>query len=186
MRYISSLFLLIAALVTCIPALAQTSTYNVGRTPTPEEIKAWDIAIGPAGKELPPGSGTAEEGAKVYAQKCASCHGPTGTERLSSPPLVGGQDTLRSITPVRTIGSFWPFATTVWDYINRSMPFNRPELSANEVYAVTAFLLYRNGIIKESDVIDARSLPKVRMPNRNGFLPSEPVMRTPGPFGVYR
>ena len=168
------------AVAACVAALAQTLTYNLGRTPSAEEIRAWGISIGPAGKELPPGSGTAKEGTKVYAQKCAACHGPTGAETEAEPrpglypnPLVGGKGTLNSIHPVTTIGSFWPFATTIWDTINRSMPNDKPgSLSADEVYAVTAFLLYRNDIIQESDVLDAKSLPKIQMPNRNGFTPS--------------
>ena len=173
--------------VACSTALAQTPTYKLGRAPSAEEIQSWDVAIGPEGKELPPGHGTAQEGAKLYAQKCAGCHGPTGTEgetsakgRRPAPPLVGGQGTLNTPNPVRTIGSFWPFATTVWDYVYRTMPWNEERsLSADEVYAVTAFLLYRNGIIQESDVLDARSLPKIQMPNRNGFVPPEPVWKAP-------
>ena len=189
MRCFLNLLVPVMALVPLcgIAALAQTPTYNLGRTPSAEEIRAWDFAIGPEGKELPPGSGTAQEGAKIYAQKCAACHGPTGTEgevsakgRRPAPPLVGGKDTLNTPKPVRTIGSFWPFATTIWDYVYRTMPWNEERsLSANEVYAVTAFLLYRNGIIQESDVIDARSLPKIQMPNRNGFVPPEPVWKAP-------
>ena len=183
--------LLVPVMALAIPlsgtGLGQTPTYNLGRTPSAEEIGAWDFAIGPEGKELPPGSGTAQEGAKIYAQKCAACHGPTGTEgevsakgRRPAPPLVGGKDTLNTPKPVRTIGSFWPFATTIWDYVYRTMPWNEERsLSTDEVYAVTAFLLYRNGIIQESAVLDARSLPKIQMPNRNGFVPPEPVWKAP-------
>jgi hypothetical protein len=162
-----------AALAACAAALAQTPTYsNVGRTPSKEEVRTWDISIGPEGKELPPGSGTAKEGAEIYAKKCATCHGPSGEGGQLAPRLLGGKGTLGTLYPVRTIGSYWPFATTIWDYINRAMPLNQGgSLSASEVYALTAFLLYRNDIILESDVIDANSLPKVRMPNRNGFLP---------------
>ena len=175
----------VMALAACVAALAQTPAYNRGRTPSEEEIQAWDISIGPEGKELPPGSGTAQEGAKVYAQQCAQCHGPTGAEGPSIPgvanlwpysfpgrgrfvpPLVGGKGTLNTVRPVRTIGSFWPFATTIWDYINRAMPpKGEGSLSADQVYALTAFLLYQNGIIQESDAMDAESLPKIQMPNR--------------------
>lgn len=170
MRYFN---FVVMALATCVAALAQTPTYNRGRTPTAEEIQAWDITIGPEGKELPPGSGTAKDGAKIYAEKCARCHGPTGTEGPVTPPLVGGKGTLTSIHPLKTVGSFWPFATTVWDYINRAMPYDKEgSLQPREVYALTAFLLYRNGIIKEDEVMDAKSLPKVQMPNRNGFIPA--------------
>jgi len=157
----------------CTIASAQAPSYsNVGRSPTPEEVQAWDISIGPEGKELPPGSGTAKEGAEIYARKCAACHGASAEGSQLGPRLVGGKGTLNTPTPVRTIGSYWPFATTIWDYIRRAMPPKQGgSLSASEVYSLTAFLLFRNDIIAESDVIDAKSLPKVQMPNRNGFVP---------------
>ena len=161
------------ALAASIAALAQAPTYNVGRSPTKAEIQAWDISIGPEGKELPPGNGTAKQGAAIYAKKCAACHGPTGEGSQLAPHLLGGKGTLTTLQPVRTIGSYWPFATTIWDYINRAMPQGQGgSLSANEVYALTAFVLFRNSIVGETDVVDAKSLPKVRMPNRNGFIPS--------------
>jgi len=170
-----NLFVPVLALAACVAALAQTPTYNLGRTPSAEEIRAWDLVIGPEGKELPPGSGSAKEGAKIYEQKCPQCHGPTGAETgpgLFHRPLVGGKGTLNTLRPVLTIGSFWPFATTIWSFINRTMPPGEEgSLSADEVYALTAFLLYRNGIIQESDVMDAKSLPMIQMPNRNGFVP---------------
>ena len=180
--------MVLAVNVACVAALAQAPTYNVGRTPSKEEIQAWDIAVSPAGKELPPGSGTVQEGAKVYAQKCARCHGPTGTEPGPVRPLVGGKGTLATLNPLRTIGSYWPFATTLWDYINRAMPRTEEgSLQPGEVYALTAFLLFQNGIIQESDVMDAQSLPKVPMPNRSGFVPPEPGWkpREKRPFGFY-
>ena len=155
----------------CAAAQAQSPTYGVGRTPSAEAIRAWDIAIGPEGKELPPGRGTAKEGATIYAERCAACHGQTGTEGPFN-RLVGGQGTLNTNRPVKTVGSYWPFTTTIWDYINRAMPVDNPgSLAPDQVYALTAFLLYRNSIIQETDVMDAASLPKVRMPNRNGFVP---------------
>jgi S-disulfanyl-L-cysteine oxidoreductase SoxD len=169
-------------------AMAQTPDYsNVGKAASPEEIHAWDISVSPEGKELPPGSGTAKEGATIYAQKCAACHGPTGAEgeprqkgRRTAPILVGGKGTLASAEPVRTIGSFWPFATTVWDYIHRAMPmFQEGTLSADQVYALTAFLLFRNGIVQENAVMDAKSLPKVQMPDRNGFTPTRLEWKAP-------
>lgn len=154
-------------------ALAQAPNYsNIGRTPTEEEIRAWNIAIGPAGRELPAGSGTAKEGAKLFATKCAACHGPTAEGTQLAPRLLGGQGTISTLQPLRTIGSYWPFATTVWDYINRAMPRNQEgSLRPDEIYSLTAYILYRNGIIQETDVMDAQSLPKVQMPNRNGFIP---------------
>jgi S-disulfanyl-L-cysteine oxidoreductase SoxD len=157
----------------CAAMLAQTPAYkNVGRSPSAEEIHAWDIAISLDGKELPPGSGTAREGTAIYGKKCVACHGPSLGGTPLGPALVGGKGTLSTTHPMRTIGSYWPFATSLWDYINRAMPRNQEgSLGADEVYSLTAFLLYKNEIIKEGDVIDAKTLPKVQMPNRNGFLP---------------
>jgi len=152
-------------------ASAQSPNYGVGRTPTAEEVRGYDTSVGPEGKELPPGRGTAREGASIFAQRCAACHGATGTEGPND-RLVGGQGTLAGDRPVRTVGSYWPYATTVWDYVNRAMPLNNPgSLTPNEVYALTAFILFRNGIVQETEVIDRGSLPKVRMPNRDGFTP---------------
>ncbi len=159
-----------AVLLIAVPLSAQGPSYGLGRTPTADEIKSWDIAISPDGKELPPGSGTAAEGSRIYMANCAACHGKTGKEGPND-VLVGGQGTLNTKKPVRTIGSYWPYATTVWDYINRSMPFNKPgSLSANEVYAVTAYLLSLNGIIPNDEVMNAKTLPQIKMPNRNGFI----------------
>ncbi len=154
-------------------AMAQTPKYkNVGKAPSEKEIQAWDIAISTEGRELPPGKGTAKEGAPIYAEKCSKCHGATGQEAQLGPRLVGGKGTLDTLHPVMTIGSYWPFATTIWDYINRAMPrMKEGSLSPNEVYSLTAFLLYKNDIIQETEVMDAKSLPKVQMPNRNGFIP---------------
>jgi cytochrome c len=165
------------ALGVCAAGLAQaqiqTATYNnVGRTPTDEEVRAWDIAIGTDGKELPPGSGTAAEGAKIFTSKCAACHGANLEGSQLAPRLAGGEGTLTTLHPVMTVGNYFPFATTVWDYIRRAMPrFQEGSLGAAEVYSLTAYLLYRNNIIKETEVMDASSLPKVQMPNRYGFVP---------------
>ena len=160
-------------LTTSVTALAQGQTYRLGKTPSEQEIKAWDIAIGPQGKELPPGRGTAKEGAAIFEEKCATCHGENGTNGRA-PALVGGKDTLTSAKPVRTPWS-WPYATTLWDFINRAMPLNNGgSLKADEVYALTAFILSRNEIIKETDVIDAASLPRIEMPFRSHFDPPTP------------
>ena len=154
-------------------ALAQSPTYGVGSTPSAEEIRAWDISISPTGKELPPGRGTAKEGTPVFAQKCAVCHGatlagglaPTLLKAKAEPNVDPWQ--LGRVLPIRS-----PYATTVWDYINRAMPLNgEGTLTADEVYALTAFLLYKNDVISEDEVLDAQSLPKVKMPNREGFAP---------------
>jgi cytochrome c len=180
MRCFHKRFVPVLALAACGAALAQGPSYNLGRTPTQEEIKAWDVAVGTEGKELPPGSGTAKEGAKIYVLRCARCHGPTGAEEPAFPfmdRLVGGKGTLNTPRPVVTVGSYWAFATSIWDFINRAMPYGDEagSLSADQVYALTAYLLFKNDIIKEDEVIDAKTLPKVQMPNRNGFIPQRPV-----------
>jgi cytochrome c len=145
--------------------LAQSPTYGVGHTPTAEELRAWDISIGPSGEELPPGRGSAKEGAQVYRAKCAGCHGATGVG--GSAPILKSQApkdkelwSRGRILPLRS-----PFAVLVWDYINRAMPLNREgTLTADEVYALTAFLLFINDLVPEDQILDAQTLPKVKMP----------------------
>jgi cytochrome c len=142
---------------------------RLGVPATPEEIAGWDISIGPDGAGLPPGSGTAAAGKAVYEAKCLSCHGVEGAGQPND-RLVGGQGTLRDAAPIRTVGSYWPYATTVFDYIRRAMPYVAPHsLTNDETYAVTAYLLALNGIIGEDEIMDAGSLPKVVMPNRDNF-----------------
>jgi hypothetical protein len=132
--------------------LAQAPSYtNLGRAPTKEEIHAWDISIGPDGKGLPAGQGAAKDGAPIFADT----------------------ETLTTLKPVRTVGGYWPYATSVWDFIRRAMPRDQSgTLTPNEVYALTAFILFKSNIIQEGDVLDAKTLPKVQMPNRNGFVPA--------------
>jgi hypothetical protein len=174
----SSFLLPVMVLLTSGVALAQSPTYKVGRPPTDAEIRAWDNVVGADGKELPPGSGTAIEGEKIYAAKCAFCHGKTGVEG-PYPRLIGGKGTLNTPTPILTTGSFWPFATTIWDYINRSMPRDTEgSLTPSEVYSLTAFLLFKNEIIKETDIMDPKTLVELQMPNRNGFYPVKPESTT--------
>ena len=121
-----------------LPSAAQLRTYGLGRPPTAEEVKAWDLTIPPDGKGLPPGSGTAALGQPVDTRRCASCHGERG-EDPKYRVLVGGRGTLATDKPLKTIGSFWPYATTLWSYVNRAQPFDEPgSLTADEVYAVTA------------------------------------------------
>jgi len=158
-------------------ALAQAPSYSkIGRTPTKEEIQAWDISIGPDGKGLPVGQGTAKDGAPVFAAKCAVCHGANGEGGKIGPRVVGGiadTETLTTLHPVRTVGGYWPYATSVWDFIRRAMPRDQSgTLTPNEVYALTAFILFKSNIIKEGDVLDQKTLPNVIMPNRNGFVPA--------------
>jgi mono/diheme cytochrome c family protein len=153
------------------PAAAQLPTYGVGRPPTADEIQAWALTIRPDGQGLPPGSGTAALGKAIYVERCAACHGETGEDPKYS-RLVGGHGTLATETPIRTLGSFWQYAPTLWSYIRRAQPFDQPgSLTPDQVYAVTAYLLHRNGIIGEQDVMDATTLLLVKMPNRDGFVP---------------
>ena len=168
MRMRSVIVLWLAA---AIPLAAQSPTYGVGRPPTPDEIRALGSAIGPDGDGLPGGSGTVAAGRVVFAAQCARCHGPNGEGNVG-PILVGGQGTLATTKPLKTVGSYWPYATTLWDYINRAMPFDQPGLlKPPEVYAAVAYVLNLNGIVREDQVLDAASLPKIVMPNRNGFVP---------------
>lgn len=154
------------------PTAAQT--YGIGRTPTPEEVRALDISVSPAGDELPPGRGTAKEGALVYEQKaCAACHGAKGVDgpaprlvKLDKGPDADPWD-LGRILPIRA-----PYATLIWDYVNRAMPLGgEGTLTADEVYALTAYMLFLNDLIPEDKVIDAESLPKIEMPNRDAWAP---------------
>ncbi len=152
--------------------LAQSQQYKLGRPATPEEIRRLDISVAPDGSGLPKGRGRVAQGQRVYKSLCANCHGDRGQGMLQYPPLAGGQGTLKSKDPLRTVGSFWPYATTVWDYIHRKMPYARPgTLTSDQTYAVTAFVLYLNGILDKDAALDETTLPDVKMPNRNGFVP---------------
>ena len=153
------------------PVKDLTARQELGQPATAEDIRLWNIDVAPSGEGLPPGRGTAPRGATIYAERCAKCHGASGTEGPMD-RLVGGQRTLATSSPVKTIGSYWPYATTLYDYIHRAMPFDAPQsLTPDDVYAVTAWLLYQNGIIAEDTVIDATTLPAIQMPNRHGFVP---------------
>ena len=142
---------------------------DLGVPATPEQIAGWDISIGAEGEGLPPGSGTALAGAAIYAQKCLACHGAEGAGQPND-RLAGGHGSLTDDAPVRTIGSYWPYATTVFDYVRRAMPYTQPQsLTDDEVYALTAYLLHVNGIVGERDEMSAETLPQVVMPNRGNF-----------------
>ncbi len=165
-------------------AFAQGPTYRFGSTPSAEEIKARDTAVSPTGKQLPPGRGTVKEGAAVYAQKCQACHGPNGTGTR----LHRGLIPLGNSKPVKIEGSLVPYATTVWDFINRAMPSTKPgSLTPDEVYAATAYVLFLNEVIQENTVLDATTLPTIKMPNRDNFVGVELDWK-PGqrrPLGYY-
>jgi len=177
---VSALMVLFAA----VTALAQGPTYRMGTTPSDAEIKARDTAVSPDGRALPPGRGTVKEGATVYAQKCQACHGPNGT----GTKLHRGLIPLGNSKPVKIEGSLVPYATTVWDFINRAMPSTKPgSLTPDEVYAATAYVLFLNDVIGEADVLNATTLPKVKMPNRDNFIGVE-IDWKPGqrrPLGYY-
>lgn len=163
------------------PTAAGGDIYNVGQRLTAGQIAARDISVFPNGEGLPGGKGTAREGAKVYATHCAACHGERGEGRGDFAALVGGRGTLSTDRPVLTVGSYWPTATTVFDYIRRAMPYNTPGVLTNdEVYAVTAWILEQNKILPAGEVLDKRSLAKIRMPNKDGFVPDpRPDVGTP-------
>ncbi len=155
------------------PLYAELIGPELGQDVTPEEIAKWDISVFPDGEGLPKGQGNAEQGEKVYQQQCISCHGQGGLGTVAGDQLAGAQMGLTSKYPEQTIGTYWPYATTVFDVIRRSMPMTAPgSLSNNDVYAVTAYLLYLNNIIEKDDVMNDSTLAKVKMPNEDGFINS--------------
>jgi S-disulfanyl-L-cysteine oxidoreductase SoxD len=176
-----TLSLLASVMILAAPAtgLAQSPRYNVGTPLSQEEIKSFDFMIGPQGQQLPEGRGTAKEGAPIFAKRCEVCHGKNGEKGVLRRLVLGspGKPYLGPFKETEKDSvAYYPYATIVWDYINRAMPVPKPgSLTHDEVYALSAFLLYRNGIIGETDVMDENSLPKVEMPNRNGFVPAVPV-----------
>ena len=150
-------------------SVAVAQTPNLGKPISPAEIGTWDINILPDGTGLPSGSGTPAEGARIYAAKCSACHGPEGKGGVNA-RLIGG-DPIKNMESDKTIANFWPFATTLFDYIRRAMPWRQPRsLGNDEVYALTAYILSLNKLIGESETMNAQTLPKVRMPNRDGFI----------------
>ena len=163
-------FAIAAAICVAQGLSAQSPTFGIGHPPNPAVLKQIDIDVTPDGKGLPRGSGTAAKGKDVFTRRCETCHGPTGTEGPQD-LLAGGKGSLPTAKPLKTVGSYWPYATTLWDYINRAMPFDHPStLSVDEVYAASAYVLFLNGIVGEQDVLDEATLPKVVMPNRHGFV----------------
>ncbi|HWC63437.1 MAG TPA: cytochrome c [Rhizomicrobium sp.] len=160
--------------LSAVPALAADAPH-FGVPAAPARIKAWDISILSDGTNLPPGKGSVSEGAQIYSEKCQSCHGANG-EGKPADRLTGGVGSLKSPQPVKTVASYWPYATTLFDYIRRAMPVTHPRsLSDHEAYALTAYILSIDGIVKKNAVLDAKSLPKVQMPNRDGFIDTQGV-----------
>lgn len=143
---------------------------GIGRPASVHDIALMDLTVLPDGTGLPRGKGSAKEGADLYAAQCAACHGDHGEGRGDFPALIGGRGSLASDKPVLTVGSYWPYATTLFDYIRRAMPYQGAgELSANDVYALTAWILAENKIVQPTSVLTEQTLPAVRMPNRHGF-----------------
>jgi cytochrome c len=156
------------------PSPAAAGLFGFGRAPTNDELARVNIDIRPDGQGLPPGGGTAADGQPIYAAKCAACHGPNGEGTPAAPRLVDPTKYQVGVTQP-TVGNYWPYATTVWDYIHRAMPFNAPgSLSNDEVYALTAYLLAQNQVIGANDRMDAQSLPQVKMPNQAAFTSPDP------------
>jgi cytochrome c len=192
MRFPSSLLVTLVVVLVGQAALAQERsaqqknavTFGLGTPAAAADIRELDISVSPDGKELPPGRGTAKDGAFVYSQRrCPSCHGPTGKEG-PGPVLVMEKGAKPPRSSAYFPPNFWPFAPPLWDFIRRAMPFDQPGwLSPDEVYALTAFILHRNGIIEEADVMDATSLPLVRMPNRSAYDPAQADWKPGTPRG---
>jgi cytochrome c len=169
---------LLALLLASSPVLAAGP--NLGQPLTHADLAAWEIHVYPDGTGLPPGSGTMAQGAPIYAQKCAHCHGEAGKGGVNA-ALVGAPP-IKSIDATKTIANFWPYPTTIFDFIRRAMPWQAPRsLADDEVYALTAYILALNKLIGEQEVMNAQSLPKVKMPNRDGFMPRFPDKLPPGP-----
>jgi S-disulfanyl-L-cysteine oxidoreductase SoxD len=159
----------VAAFASVAGAQAQ-SPYGIGRAATPAEIAGWNIDIGRDGSGLPPGGGTVAHGREVFAQQCAACHGENGEGGVGD-KLAGGQGTIATAKPVRTVGSYWPYAPTLFDYIRRAMPQNAPQSLSNEdVYAVSAYVLNLNGLLPADATLDAKTLAAIKMPNRDKFV----------------
>ena len=170
LMYKTSAAVISAVLVACSTGVHAQGRYGIGRIATLSEIAGWNIDIGRDGSGLPPGSSTVSHGRDVFAQQCAACHGEKGGGGVGD-RLVGGRGTAATSNPVRTVGSYWPYASTLFDYIRRTMPQNAPEsLSNNDVYAVSAYILNLNGLLPADPTLDAKSLSSVKMPNRKMFV----------------
>src|SRR4051812_28775336 len=167
---------LTAALALGLGAAAAADAPRFGQPISPADLATWDVSIAPDGVGLPPGSGTPAQGEEVYAKfACALCHGEKGAGGPSGPLVGGGPLNSTDRDPQKLIGNYWPYATTIFDFTRRAMPWQQPKtLTNDEVYALTAYILALNNIIREDDVMNAETLPKVKMPNRDGFISKYP------------
>ena len=158
------------SVLACVTQAQAQGRYGIGRAATPADVSAWNIDIDRYGNNLPAGSGSVERGHAVYDEQCAACHGVKGEGGIGD-RLVGGQGTVATPKPIKTVGSFWPYAPTLFDYIRRAMPLNAPQSLSNEdVYAVSAYILNLNGLLPDNATIDAKSLAAIKMPNRDTFV----------------
>lgn len=178
-KYLKSAFVALSVLAVATPAMA--GKFDLGREATAAEVSAWDIDIRPDGQGLPEGKGTVAQGEEIYAEKCASCHGDFGEGIDRWPVLAGGQDSLKSDRPVKTIGSYWPYLSTVFDYVNRAMPFGEAQsLEPDEVYAITAYLLNLNDVVDADFELSKQNFVETRLPNEANFIsdarPDTPVV----------
>jgi mono/diheme cytochrome c family protein len=163
-----------ALLIATAPASAGGKGYGLGRTALPEEIKAWDIDVRPDGQGLPAGKGTVEQGETLFLERCATCHGEFGEGAGRWPVLVGGSGSLKSDRPEKTIGSFWPYASSVFDYVYRAMPFGDAQsLSADETYALVAYLLNMNEVVPAGFELSDKNFAFIRLPNEAAFYPDD-------------
>jgi cytochrome c len=169
-----SLNLTVIAVSMVLSGAASADTLGLGRAATPEEVQAWDIDVRPDGVGLPEGSGSVMDGEPIYTEQCAMCHGDFGEGIGRWPVLAGGQGTLARLRPVKTIGSYWPFLSTVFDYVHRAMPFgNAQSLADDEVYALTAYILYLNDLVDDEFVLNRETFGDITMPNAEGFFPDD-------------
>jgi len=167
---VGSIAFALSACMLSTPASAQ-SRYGIGHAATPAQVAAWDLDVSPDGRNLPVGQGSVLRGREVFANQCAACHGARGEGGSLGDKLAGGQGTLATPTPVRTVGSYWPYATTLFDYVRRAMPLNAPQSLSNEdVYAVSGYVLFLNGLVAEDTIVSAKTLTQLKMPNRDGFV----------------
>jgi len=172
----------LAALLGDVAACRAGESYGIGRAATPGEIAGWNIDVSPDGAGLPPGHGGVDAGRAIFEEKCSACHGAHG-EGKPMDRLVGGFGTVFDVKSERTVGSFWPYATTLFDFVRRAMPFDAPQsLTPDQVYAVCAYVLYLNKLVPPDAVLDAQRLPKIEMPNRAHFVSAyPPQVRSPAP-----
>ncbi len=170
-RAVGVALLLSAGLAMQATAADKSGYYGYGQVATPEQIAGWDIDVRPDGKGLPPGSGSVEDGEYLYEEKCAECHGSFGEGVGKYPVLAGGEGSLRDDRPQKTVGSYWKYTSTLWDYIHRAMPFPQPEsLPDDEVYAITAYVLYLNDLVEDDFVLTQDNLASIHLPNEGNFI----------------